>query len=127
MGDLLAEHLKKALTPAGGKPPRVRADTFGYMQRYWPDVSPVDAQEAREVGRFAVECALKGEKGGSVAIERVSSSPYASKPRLVALTDVAAKTRHMSTEFLKGTNDVSEAFLEYLRPLVGELPRFQTL
>ncbi|MGD9693375.1 MAG: 6-phosphofructokinase [Phycisphaerales bacterium] len=127
LGDLLAEHLKKALTPAGGKPPRVRADTFGYMQRYWPDVSPVDAREAREVGAFAVECALKGEKSGSVAIERVTSAPYGSKPRLVALTDVAAKTRHMSPEFLKGSNDVSEAFLEYLRPLVGDLPRFETL
>ncbi len=127
LGDLLAEHLKKALTPAGGKPPRVRADTFGYMQRYWPDVSPVDAREAREVGAFAVECALKGEKGGSVAIERVSSSPYSSRPRLVALADVAAKTRHMSPEFLKGANDVTPAFLEYLRPLVGELPVFGTL
>lgn len=126
LGDLLAEHLKKALTPAGGKPPRVRADTFGYMQRYWPDVSPVDAREAREVGRFAVECALRGEMGGSIAIERVSSSPYQSKAKLVALTDVAAKTRHMSPEFLKGSNDVSPAFLDYLRPLVGDLPRFES-
>ena len=32
---------------AGGKPPRVRADTFGYLQRCWPDPSPIDAQEAR--------------------------------------------------------------------------------
>jgi 6-phosphofructokinase 1 len=31
----------------GGKAPRVRADTFGYIQRCWPEPSPVDTAEAR--------------------------------------------------------------------------------
>src|SRR5690606_36787241 len=33
LGDMLADYLKKALKTPGGKPARVRADTFGYTQR----------------------------------------------------------------------------------------------
>ena len=55
LGDFLAERVKADLTPKGGKPPRVRADTFGYMQRYWLDPSPVDSEEARRVGQFAAD------------------------------------------------------------------------
>jgi len=55
LGDYLAELIKSRLTPAGGKPPRVRADTFGYIQRSFPGcVSEVDAREARMVGTHAV-------------------------------------------------------------------------
>lgn len=127
LGDLLAERLKTKLTPPGGKPPRVRADTFGYAQRCWPDASPVDASEAREAGRAAVQAALAGEMSGSIVIERVSDAPYKSRTRLVQLTDVAAKTRHMPPEFLRGESDVAPAYLDYLRPLVGDLPRFGRL
>lgn len=125
LGDFLADSLKRDLTPKGGKPPRVRADTFGYMQRYWPDTSPVDAGEARQAGNAAAKAALmSGERSGSIAIARLSSVPYRSEMRLVKLTDVAAKTRHMPEEFLQGDCDVTPAFLEYLRPLVGPLPVF---
>jgi 6-phosphofructokinase len=40
LGDGLADLVKTALTPKGGKGPRVRADTFGYIQRCWPEPSP---------------------------------------------------------------------------------------
>src|SRR5947207_11313376 len=33
LGDHMAELIRRKLTPVGGKPPRVRADTFGYIQR----------------------------------------------------------------------------------------------
>jgi 6-phosphofructokinase 1 len=68
LGDQLAEYLKKALTPTGGKAPRVRADTLGYAQRCYPDASPVDQSEARESGRTAVRVALSGDVDGSIAI-----------------------------------------------------------
>ena len=61
LGDGLADLVKTGLTPKGGKAPRVRADTFGYIQRCWPDPSPVDAAEARAVGRYAAELAAKGD------------------------------------------------------------------
>ena len=131
LGDALATHLKDALTPAGGKPPRVRADTFGYIQRCWPDVSPVDAIEARGAGRFAAMLACKGERDGSVAIRRDSEpgplEHYESGFKRIDLSQVAAKTRHMPKEFIEGHNNVSQAFLDYARPLVGELPRFERL
>ena len=129
LGDALSDLLKHKLAPVGGKPPRVRADTFGYIQRCWPDTSPVDAAEARGVGRFAAELAAAGDFDGTVAIERVnpigSTQPYAAQFRRLDLTAVAAKTRHMPNDFLDGHNNVSQAFLDYCRPLVGPLPMFE--
>ena len=63
LGDGLADLVKTGLTPRGGKAPRVRADTFGYIQRCWPEPSPVDT-EARAVGRYAAELAARGDRRG---------------------------------------------------------------
>ncbi len=138
LGDQLGDLLKEKLTPAGGKPPRVRADTFGYIQRCWPDASIIDRMEARRSGRYAAQLALQGHVDGSVAIIRTSSGsqaylgetqgdPYASDYKRVELKQIAAKTRHMPKEFLQGHNNVSRAFIEYCLPLVGELPGFARL
>lgn len=131
LGDALATHLKKALTPAGGKAPRVRADTFGYVQRCWPDASPIDQREARGAGRYAAQLACSGDLDGSVAIRRDSTpgplEHYEAGFKRVDLSQVAAKTRHMPAEFIDGHNNVSQAFLDYARPLVGDLPRFERL
>lgn len=127
LGDQLAELLKRRLTPAGGKPPRVRADTFGYLQRCWPDASPIDRREAREAGRFAARLAATGEPHGSVAIVRTSDQPYRSEMRRVELADVAGKTRRMPPAFIKGACDVADAFIEYARPLIGDLPPVERL
>lgn len=127
LGDQLAELLKRRLTPAGGKPPRVRADTFGYLQRCWPDASLIDRREAREAGRFAARLAAAGEPHGSVAIVRTSDHPYRSEMRRVELADVAGKTRRMPPAFIKGASDVADAFIEYARPLIGDLPPVERL
>lgn len=122
LGDALAELVKKNVKTASGKAPRVRADTFGYLQRCWPDPSPVDVAEARAAGMFAVKQAASGERSGSIAIVRVKSKPYKAGFKRLELSDVAAKTRHMPAEFIEGTHNVSRKFLEYCRPLVGKLP-----
>ena len=138
LGDQLGDLLKEKLTPAGGKAPRVRADTFGYVQRCWPDASVVDRIEARRSGRFAAQLALHGHSDGSVAIVRTGSGsqaylgavegePYASDYKRVELSQIAAKTRHMPADFLSGHNNVSRKFIEYCLPLVGELPGFERL
>jgi len=131
LGDQLANLLKDALTPKGGKPPRVRADTFGYVQRCFPDQSPVDQREARGVGRFAARLAASGDIDGSVAIKRTSpigeGQPYAARYERIDLKDVAAKTRTMPPEFLEGHNDVSQTFLDYCRPLVEPLPLYERI
>ncbi|GIW73770.1 MAG: hypothetical protein KatS3mg103_0292 [Phycisphaerales bacterium] len=131
LGDQLANLLKAKLTPAGGKPPRVRADTLGYLQRCYPDPSPVDSHEARLVGLAAAERAAEGMHGVSITLERTSTpgpkERYACRAGVQPLENVAAKTRHLPAEFIRGHNDVSQAFLDYVRPLLGELPPFELL
>ncbi|MCW5757713.1 MAG: diphosphate--fructose-6-phosphate 1-phosphotransferase [Phycisphaeraceae bacterium] len=131
LGDQLAHLLKAKLTPKGGKPPRVRADTLGYLQRCYPDPSPVDAREARLVGEHAAALAARGLSGVSVTLGRESTpgpgERYACAVGHQPLEAVAAKTRHLPAEYLHGTCDVSGAFLHYVRPLLGELPPFELL
>jgi 6-phosphofructokinase len=125
LGDALADLVKNNLKTTGKL--RVRADTFGYLQRCWPDPSPIDSREARKAAQYAVKLAARGERSGSVAIERTSSDPYQGRFRRIDLSAVAAKTRRMPTEFIEGTNNVSKKFLAYARPLVGELPEMMRL
>jgi len=129
LGDGLADLVKTGLRPAGGKAPRVRADTFGYIQRCWPEPSPVDIAEARAVGRYAAELASRGDASASVIIIRTSNDPdaYASACARADLSAVARRTRHVPAEFIAGSNDVSAAFHAYCRPLVGDLPKLERL
>jgi 6-phosphofructokinase 1 len=129
LGDGLADLVKTGLTPKGGKAPRVRADTFGYIQRCWPQPSPVDAQEARGVGRYAAELAARGDASASVIIVRTGNDPeaYASEFARADLSAVARRTRHVPAAFISGANDVSAAFHAYCRPLVGDLPKLERL
>ena len=128
LGDWLANLVRTELTPKGGKPPRVRADTFGYLQRSFPDPSPVDQQEARTAGEKAGVVAMAGDFDGSIAIKRTSTIPYRAEFKVVDLSNVAAKTRTMPDEHISDSaNNVTSAFIEYLRPLVGDLPKPATL
>ena len=114
LGDLLSNYVKKHTDIS-----RVRADTFGYLQRSFVDcVSDVDQHEAREVGERAVQFACWHNLDGSVTIHRTGN--YSVDYRLTKLEDIAAKTRHMSKEFINTAgNNVTEAFWNYCRPLVG--------
>jgi len=114
LADLLCDEIKAGLGIR-----RVRGDTFGYLQRsFLGCVSDVDQKEAREAGEHAVHFALWGGKDGSVAIKR--SGNYAVEYVLLPLADVAGKTRVMEDVFINAAgNDVTPAFIEYLRPLVG--------
>jgi 6-phosphofructokinase len=114
LADLLCDEIKAKL---GIK--RVRGDTFGYLQRsFLGCVSDVDAREAREVAERAVQFALLGDRNGSVAIRRTGD--YAVDIVLQPLEAVAAKTRVMDDAFISAAgNDVTPAFIDYLRPLLG--------
>ena len=102
---------------------RVRADTFGYLQRSFPGfASKVDAREARQVGRAAVKHACLG-KDGSVAIKRAPGRKYRSFLQLVPLEHVAGKNREVPPEFIcPGGSDICPPFADYCLPLVGGLP-----
>ncbi len=120
LGDLLAKVVKEQ---AGIK--RVRADTFGYLQRSFPGIaSATDALEARLVGVAAVEAAVSDEvSSGSVAIRRKATKKYGVEFAVIPLRLVAKETRRMPDAFInKAGNHVTQAFLDYARPLVGVLP-----
>jgi len=114
LGDLLAEEVKRKL-----KISRVRADTYGYLQRcYMGVVSDVDQNEAREVGERAAQYALWHDADGSVTIHRTGN--YSVDYQLSALSEIAARTKIMPDEFInEKANDVTEAFYAYARPLLG--------
>ena len=121
LGDLLAGVIKEK---AGIK--RVRADTFGYLQRSFPGIaSTTDALEARLVGVAAVQAAVCDDvSSGSIAIQRKPTKKYAVEFVVVPLRSVAKETRHMPDAFInKAGNNVTQAFIDYARPLVGVLPK----
>ncbi len=120
LGDFLANEIK-ARTDIS----RVRADTFGYLQRSFPGIaSKVDMQEAYRAGEAAVQAASKGLTSGSIAIRRKKSKDYAVTFEPVALRKVARETRHMPASFInKAGNNVTAAFIRYVTPIVGPLPK----
>ncbi len=124
LGDYLCMRIKERL----GEKQRVRADTFGYIQRCFPEiVSRVDAEEALQVGRVAVRtAALDEHPNGSIAIKRAGTArAYAVSYAWTPLESVARETRPMPDEFINAEgNGVTEAFRDYAIPLVGRLPRF---
>lgn len=115
LGDLLVKKVKDTL-----EIDRVRSDTFGYLQRsFLSCVSDIDAMEAREVGEKAAQYALWNDAAeGSIVIERTGN--YSVDYRLVALEEIAAKTKHMPKNFINiAGNNVTPDFYQYCRPLVG--------
>lgn len=117
LGDSLATLLKENLNLK-----RVRADTFGYLQRsFLGVVSEQDAKEAREVGEKAVDLSMESQNSGSVAIKRVNE--YSVEYFLTPLNTVAKYTKSMPAEFYNAEESmVTDEFIEYAKPLVGNLP-----
>ena len=126
LADTLSSAFKLWCHAEGIKLGRVRAGTFGYLQRaYAGDMSPVDAEEAEMVGREAVRYAVSGDIDGSVALlaDR-DGGKYVARTELLKLDAVAGKVRQLPDEFINETgNGVAPAFLDYARPLVGPLAR----
>lgn len=129
LADALVAKLKEHLEGKGVvKKLRARGDTLGYIQRSFPDQSPVDRKESLGLGKFAAKKALSGNLDGSCAIQRVSDEPYKSKFKLVPLKAVAGKTRHLPDEHINAKgNNVSDAFIKWGKPLIGELTEFGVL
>ena len=122
LGDGLTALMTAEFKKRGMEKVRARADTFGYLQRSFPQQSEVDRMEALEVGRFAAQQAMSGNVDGSIVIVRDTNAPYKVHYERVDLEQVAGKTRTMPDEYInEAGNDVTPAFIQYARPLVGEL------
>lgn len=117
---------------------RMIADEFGFRGEFqiteslimcdYARASAVDLDEAYSCGAEAVRLAEKGETGYMVSIKRISNKPYAIEFGKVPLKDVAVSAKPMPLEYFnKEGNNVSPEFLDYMRPLAGDLPEFVRL
>jgi len=129
LGDALAKLLK-----AKAKVKRVRADTFGYLQRSFPGVaSAADQAEAFEAGRAAVKAAVSVSSSaevpskGTIAIRRAKGAKYKALFVPEPIQNAAKFTRSVPKEFIAANgHDVTPAFIAYAKPLVGALPQCET-
>jgi 6-phosphofructokinase len=120
MCDMIAEGLKI----------KARWDKPGTIQRVSTlAASPVDSEEAYQVGRAAVRHAADGPDGHMVTLVRESPEPYRWTTGLAPLEKIANAERKMPDAFIAPDgNDVTEAFLAYARPLIGPpLPHYARL
>ncbi len=115
LGDTLTNIVSEHIDVA-----RVRADTFGYLQRsFLADISEVDAEEAERVGRHSVIASLELQSG-SVILKRQLSETYFCDVDVVGLDKVAKNTKDMPKEFLDDEKPyVTNEFFKYAMPLTG--------
>jgi len=109
---------------------KARFDKPGTIQRVAGlQASVVDREEAFAAGEMAVCHAVAGATGKMVTLERISNDPYECQTGLADLNAVANAEKLMPDEFIAPSgNDVTEAFLKYARPLIGEdLPPYAYL
>lgn len=90
--------------------------------------SSVDLDEAFRCGVEAVKLAESGESAFMVSIKRISNNPYTIEFGKVPLKEVAVSAKPMPAEFFNSDgNHVSSLFIDYIKPLAGELPEFVQL
>lgn len=90
--------------------------------------SKVDLEEAYACGVKAIKLAEEGASGIMVSIHRVSSFPYKVKLKTVSLDEVAVHIKPMDVKYINALgNFVTDEYIEYIKPLVGELPRYSEL
>lgn len=108
---------------------RARYEKPGTIQRslVWA-ASESDVREAEMVGRVAVTAAREGMRDVIVTLEREEGPAYKCRTGFVPLDQVGGKVRRMPEEYLSPSdNFVTGAFIAYLKPLAGEIPRFPRL
>lgn len=114
----LAQMTKQAL---GCKTRAVEISTLQRCASYM--ASSVDLDEAFELGRASVQAAAAGQSVCMCALERLSDDPYTTRTVTVDVASVANKVRTLPREWIAEDHmGVTEDFLRYVRPLVGELP-----
>ena len=99
-----------------------RGQVMGTDQRHsMIYASTVDLDEAYKVGQKAVEIAASGENGWMATILRTPGFIYNVTFDKVPLKEVALSERFFPEKWLSPDRvDVTDEFLEYVRPLIGE-------
>ena len=89
---------------------------------------PADLEEAYLCGRHAVEYAVEGVTGVMVCLKRVSDAPYTIEFSSVPLEEVAVRAKEMPPAYINDRgNHVTPAFIDYMKPLIGEIPEYIAL
>ncbi len=89
---------------------------------------PVDLEEAYQCGKEAVRLALQGESGLMVTIDRISANPVRFQLGKAPLETVAVRAKILPDDYInKEGNFVTEKFIDYMKPLISELPEFAAL
>jgi len=88
----------------------------------------LDIDEAYVCGQAAVGLAKKGITGMMVTLERQADKKYKCETGTIPLMDAAGKAKPMPDEYINEEgNFITDAFLDYVRPLVGRLPIYAKL
>jgi ATP-dependent phosphofructokinase / diphosphate-dependent phosphofructokinase len=109
-----------------------------YLQRAARHIaSKTDVKQAYELGKKAVELAVKGHNSVMPTVDRISDSPYKYKIGVTPLSKVANVEKFMPRDFITADGyGITEKCKRYLRPLIqgedypkysGGLPVYVTL
>jgi len=115
---------------ANGLKIKARWDKPGTIQRVsMVCASSTDLAEAYEVGKMAVKYAVDGKTDYMVNLVREPGKEYKCTTGLIELEKVALGTKKVPDEFINVEgNYVTDAFLEYAKPLIGgDLPKYSRL
>jgi 6-phosphofructokinase 1 len=91
-----------------------------YLQRAARHIaSKTDVKQAYELGKKAVELAIKGHNAVMPTVERTSDVPYRYRIGMVPLAEVANVEKFMPRDFItKDGYGITEKCKRYLRPLI---------
>lgn len=86
-------------------------------------MSEVDREEAILMGKTAAKAVLSKTTGKMAGIKRIANEPYAIEPILIPIGEVMLTEKTLSDHFINEEgNGVTQAFLDWLKPLVSPLP-----
>ena len=119
VAQVVVNHLNKVGLAAKGA---ARANVPGTDQRHAMALaSTVDLEEAYRSGQMASLLAARGESGNMATILRNEGPIYSVRYDKVPLAEVANSERTFPAEWITDNGcDVTDAFVDYARPLVGE-------
>jgi ATP-dependent phosphofructokinase / diphosphate-dependent phosphofructokinase len=108
---------------------KARSEKPGLLARASSSLaSPIDVAEAVALGGKAASTVLAKKTGYMVGLKRLSDQPYRSEEILIPVEQVMLEERTMPRDFINATgNDVTDKFISWAKPLVGELPEMANL
>lgn len=106
---------------------KVRSVEINVLQRCAAHLaSKTDLDESFSQGKKAVALSEEGQTGCMVVLKRISNVPYQVEYSYAQIKDIANEAKSVPLEWInREENDITEEFIEYLRPLViGEAEHY---